>query len=184
MNRARLLPYVKNKKVLDVFSYIGAWGILAAKYDASEVVCVDSSQPALTQLLRNAELNGVKHLIKTLQGDAFDILSSLKESFDVIILDPPAFIKKRKDSKEGLYAYQRINELALRLLNPQGILISASCSMHLAREDLLNILRRAAVKQGRNLSIIEQGHQGPDHPIHPAIPETEYLKAFYAILNL
>jgi 23S rRNA (cytosine1962-C5)-methyltransferase len=183
LSRARMLNYVQNKKVLDAFCYTGAWGILAAKGGAQAVTCLDASQSALAYLQRNAELNNVAGLVRSLHGDAFTTLAELvreKNQYDVIVLDPPALIKKRKDLAEGIIAYQRLNEYALRLLAPNGILISASCSMHLQRDDLLNVLRKAAVKTQRAISIIEQGHQGPDHPIHPAIPETEYLKTFFA----
>ena len=182
MNRARLASYVKNKRVLDVFSYIGAWGVQAAQFGASEVVCIDSSVQALDCLKQNAELNNLQNKIKILQADAFDILKKLyeaKEQFDVVILDPPAFIKRRKDMKEGLNAYRRINELAMKLFKKEGIFISASCSMHFQREDFVNVLNAASNKCQLSLQILEQGHQAPDHPIHPALPETDYLKAFF-----
>ena len=98
----------------------------------------------------------------------------------MVILDPPAFIQRRKDIKKGIAAYRKINELGLHLLHPGGILVSASCSMHLSRADLMQAMQGAANRAGVQLQIIEQGGQGPDHPIHPAIPETEYLKAIYA----
>jgi 23S rRNA (cytosine1962-C5)-methyltransferase len=102
------------------------------------------------------------------------------QSFDVVILDPPAFVQRRKDLKKGIAAYRRINELGLRLLRPGGVLVSGSCSMHLSRADLMQAMQGAANRAGTQLQIIEQGAQGPDHPIHPAIPETEYLKAIFA----
>jgi len=182
-NRARLKNYVNGKRVLDVFSYIGAWGIAAANYGASEVTCIDSSAQALNWLMENAKLNRCENKITTLQNDAFTALNQLKENnekFDIVILDPPAFIKRRKDLKEGLHAYRRLNQLAAKLLAPQGIIFSASCSLHLTHENLVDIIRTSGFKQDQYLQIIEQGHQGPDHPIHPAIPETEYLKLFVA----
>lgn len=97
--------------------------------------------------------------------------------FDVVILDPPAFIQRRKDLKKGITAYRRVNELGLQLLQTGGLLVSASCSMHLARADLIDALQQAAVRSGSQIRVVEQGAQGADHPIHPAIPETEYLKA-------
>jgi len=100
--------------------------------------------------------------------------------FDVVILDPPAFIQRRKDLKKGITAYRRINELGLNLLRPGGLLVSASCSMHLSRADLMSALQQAAVRAGCQVRVVEQGAQGPDHPIHPAIPETEYLKTIFA----
>ncbi|HEU0052570.1 MAG TPA: hypothetical protein VFQ39_05310, partial [Longimicrobium sp.] len=98
--------------------------------------------------------------------------------FDVVVLDPPAFIKRRKDQKAGEEAYRRVNQLAMEVLRPDGILVSASCSFHLPREALQDAMLRAARRQGRGLQILEEGRQGPDHPVHPAIPETAYLKSF------
>ncbi len=181
-NRARTQEYVKDKRVLDVFSYVGAWGIQAAMAGAQEVVCLDSSKTAIQALTNNAELNGVAKKVHTLEKDAFDGLKDLDETgekFDVIIIDPPAFIKRKKDHKQGLAAYQRINMLALRLINNGGILVSSSCSYHLKRTELMSAIVRANKGQQKWIQVIEQGHQAPDHPIHPAIPETEYLKSLY-----
>lgn len=181
--RAKLKGLVTGKRVLDVFSYIGGWGVQAAAFGASEVHCVDGSEKALDQVMRNAKLNGVESKVQTLQGDAFDALTALKqdgERFDVIVLDPPAFITRRKDHKAGLQAYRRANELAMRLLTRDGLLVSASCSMHLAREELVDVIRASSRHIDRQAQILHHGHQGADHPIHPAIPETEYLKAVFA----
>lgn len=185
MNRNHLQNYVKDKTILDVFSYIGAWGIAAAVGGAREVTCIDSSQTALTILNENALLNNVAAKIKTIKDDAFATLKNLqsdKQKFDVIILDPPAFIKRRKDIKEGVTAYLRLHEAALKILNPNGILFSTSCSQHLSREMLGDIIRRGGINTKLDLRIIESLHQAPDHPIHPAIPETEYLKGFIIFL--
>lgn len=182
MNRDRLRRYVGERRVLDLFSYIGGWGVQAATFGAREVLCVDSSAPALAAARTNADLNGVAGRVEARQGDAFEILQGLaeaKERFDVIVLDPPAFIKRRKDAKEGEQAYRRINKLALELLAPGGTMVSASCSFHLGRDSLLRAILWAASRAGRDVQIVEEGHQGPDHPVHPAIPETSYLKAFF-----
>lgn len=181
--RARLKGLVTGKRVLDVFSYIGGWGVQAAAFGAAEVHCVDASEKALDQVMRNAALNGVEDRVHTLQGDAFEALQALKqegERFDVVIMDPPAFITRRKDHKAGLQAYRRANELAMRLLSRDGLLVSGSCSMHLAREELVDVLRASARHIDRTAQIVHHGHQGADHPIHPAIPETEYLKSVFA----
>ncbi len=181
-NRARLGRYVHGSRVLDVFSYVGAWGVQAAVAGAAQVVCLDSSASALQRASENAARNHVGDRLSTLSGDAFESLRALREAreqFDVVILDPPAFIKRRKDAREGAEAYRRLNELAIRVLAKDGILVSASCSYHFAATDLRSTLQRAARHLDRHLSILEQGFQGPDHPIHPAIPETEYLKAFF-----
>jgi len=181
-NRTAMHKYVKNKRVLDVFSYIGAWGLQAAAAGASEVCCVDSSAVAQSFLEKNAVANGLADKVRHETGDAFDVLKSMREDkqrFDVVIVDPPAFIKRRKDIKTGEQGYARLNQLALQVLAPDGILISCSCSMHLAAERLQSILYQSARKQGRQMQILERGFQSLDHPVHPAIVETAYLKAFY-----
>ncbi|MBC8519638.1 MAG: class I SAM-dependent rRNA methyltransferase [Gammaproteobacteria bacterium] len=181
MNRQRMKSYVKGQRVLDLFSYIGGWGVQAAVAGASEVICVDSSESSLEHVHGNAALNDVTDKMATLHGDVFAALKELRaarEQFDLVVVDPPAFIKRRKDQKNGLQAYRRVNELAMRLLSRDGILVSASCSHHLQRSQLKSILLQSSRHIDRNLTILEEGHQGPDHPVHPAIPETEYIKCF------
>jgi 23S rRNA (cytosine1962-C5)-methyltransferase len=187
VNRAQLQQYVKGKRVLDVFSYIGGWGVQAAKAGASEVVCVDASESALDGVEQNAALNGVQDIVSTIQGKAIDVLKHLiaeNERFDIVVLDPPAFIKKRKDQKAGEAAYRHINELGMRLLGRDGLIVSASCSMHLGKDTLVEIVRASGRHLDRHVQIIGQGGQGPDHPVHPAIPETDYLKAVFARVYL
>lgn len=182
MNRARLMAYAKGRRVLDVFSYVGGWGVQAAAAGAEQVVCVDASADALEHAGRNAAMNGVEGKVAVRRGDAFDTLRALAaegEKFDVVVLDPPAFIKRKKDQAAGFEAYRRVNQLALEVLKQDGVLVSASCSYHMPREALQDAMLRAARHRGRALQIVEQGHQGPDHPVHPAIPETAYLKAFF-----
>jgi 23S rRNA (cytosine1962-C5)-methyltransferase len=180
--RARLPLYAKERRVLDVFSYVGGWGIQAAVGGASETLFVDSSASALELVRANAALNGVGDAVRTLEGSAFDVLKELHEAgerFDTIVLDPPAFIPRRKDIKAGETAYRRINELAIRLLNRDGFLVSASCSLHLTRDALTDILRASARHLDRQLQVLEQHGQGADHPVHPAIAETDYLKSVF-----
>jgi 23S rRNA (cytosine1962-C5)-methyltransferase len=187
LNRLRAQAYAKGCRVLDVFSYVGAWGIQAALAGAKDVMCVDSSAAALDGVMRNAELNGLTEKVATLEGDVFEALKALRaerERFDMVILDPPAFIKRKKDLKEGEIAYQRVNQMAMQLLNKDGILVSASCSYHLQRSRLREIIAAAARHVDRGAQILEQGHLGPDHPVHPAMPETDYLKAFITRLTL
>jgi 23S rRNA (cytosine1962-C5)-methyltransferase len=177
-NRAAFLKYVAGKRVLDVFSYLGAWGLSAARAGAAEVVCVDSSAPALELLQASADANGLA--VATRRGDAFDVLAALREAgerFDVVVIDPPAFIKRRRDIPKGQAAYRKLNQLAMQLLARDGILVSCSCSHHLAQDDLIGAIQQAARHVGRFVQIIEVGGHAPDHPIHPAIPETRYLKA-------
>jgi len=181
LNRARMQQYASDKRVLDVFSYIGGWGVQAAVAGAAEVLCVDSSDTALAQLAHNASLNQVSSRIRTQSGDAFEVLKGLRaerERFDVVILDPPAFIKRKKDFHAGQTAYHRLNQAAMQLLSKDGILVSASCSYHLTRENLKQVLLQTSRHVDRQLLILEQGHQGPDHPLLPAVAETEYLKSF------
>ena len=181
-NRARMQSLVKGKRVLDLFSYVGGWGVQALAAGAEEVACVDASAGALEIAAENAKLNNRLNQLRTLQGDAFDLCKSLiaeKAKFDVVIVDPPAFIARRKDIRNGERAYARINNFAMRLLQKDGVLVSASCSMHLQRDRLVDILRSNSRELDRNAQIFAQGYQGADHPIHPAIPETEYLKAYF-----
>ncbi|WP_428608590.1 class I SAM-dependent rRNA methyltransferase [Sedimenticola sp.] len=181
-NRGRMIPYVQGKRVLDVCSYVGAWGVQAAVKGASEVICVDASAAALDAVDRNAQENGVAEQVAGLQGDAFDALRELRqahERFDVVLVDPPAFIKRKKDTKEGTLAYRRLNQLALQVLSKDGILVSSSCSHHMREEALLLEIQQAARHTDRSLQLLERGFQAPDHPVHPAIPETAYLKTFY-----
>ncbi|HEY7884392.1 MAG TPA: class I SAM-dependent rRNA methyltransferase [Cellvibrionaceae bacterium] len=182
-NRAQLQQQAAGKRVLDVFSYIGGWGIEAAIAGASAVVCVDASQRAVDAVMQNARLNQVEDKVTAIAGKAIDVMKSLLadgERFDVVVLDPPAFIKKRKDQKAGEAAYRHINELGIRLLAKEGLLVSASCSMHLSIETLKDIVRASAHHAGVDARFIYQGGQGADHPVHPAIVETDYLKAVFA----
>jgi 23S rRNA (cytosine1962-C5)-methyltransferase len=175
-NRAYLSRLVSGKSVLDVFSYVGGWSLLALKKGASQVTAIDSSQAAGTLLLESAQHDARLNFI---HEDAFKALKQLREQqrcFEVIILDPPAFIKKRKDLRDGRIAYLRLHQQALRLLAKPGLLVSASCSMLLKSEELQELALQAARAAGRELRLIYRGQQGPDHPIHPAIAETEYLK--------
>jgi 23S rRNA (cytosine1962-C5)-methyltransferase len=181
LNRQRTQQYVKDKRVLDVFSYVGGWGVEALQAGAKEVSCVDASAFALDLAKQSAALNNLESHFSSFEGDAFDILKSLaddKAKYDVVILDPPAFVKRRKDLKEGSLAYRRINRLAMNLVKHEGILVSASCSYHLGREQLLNEIRQASYLANVDCQVLEQGHQGPDHPVHPAMKETDYLKSY------
>ena len=187
MNRSQLQKWVAGAEVLDVFSYIGGWGIQAAVAGASKVICVDASQSAVDSVLENAALNQVQQKVSAIKSKAVDALKQLvqdKQQFDCVVLDPPAFIKKRKDQKAGEAAYRHLNELALRLLRPGGLLVSASCSMPLQETTLTHIVHAAARHQKKSVQLIYKGGQGPDHPVHPMMPETAYLKAqFFRVLS-
>jgi 23S rRNA (cytosine1962-C5)-methyltransferase len=179
-NRSRLARYVAGKRVLDMYSYIGSWGVRAARFGAREVICSDSSQLALDFARENAKRNGVA--LETRLGDALDVLAELASEgarFDVVIVDPPALIKRRKDVPAGQSHYERLNRLAFNVLAPDGILVSCSCSHHLDAAMLQRAILGAAKESGRRAQILERHAHAPDHPIHPAMPETEYLKAFF-----
>jgi 23S rRNA (cytosine1962-C5)-methyltransferase len=180
-NRDRLARYARGARVLDVFSYAGAWALRAHGFGAQAVECVDASQTALDSAMRNAELNGASLL--THKGDALEVMKSLRaqeKQYELVIVDPPALIKRKKDERAGLEHYAALNRAALHLLAPDGVLVSCSCSHHLEPEQLQRVLLRESRNVGRRLQLLEQGGQGPDHPVHPAIPETRYLKAFIA----
>jgi 23S rRNA (cytosine1962-C5)-methyltransferase len=180
-NRARLARYIApGARVLDVCCYAGAWAITALRAGAARACCVDSSQAALDFAAANAARNGLA--VETLRADAFEALEALAdrgERYDLVILDPPAFIKRKKDIPRGQAAYRKLNQLALGLLGEEGTLVSCSCSYHLAAEELMSAIQGAARHSGRFVQILEAGGQSPDHPVHPAIPETRYLKAFF-----
>src|ERR1700736_6187266 len=180
-NRQRLLRYMwPGMRVLDVCSYVGAWAVTALKNGAASARCIDSSDAALQAASRNAQANGVH--VETTRDDAFDALKALQERgerFDVVIVDPPAFIKRKKDVPQGQAAYRKLNQLALGLLADEGLLVSCSCSYHLAPGELVKAIQSAPRNSGGFAQILEAGGQSPDHPVHPAIPETRYLKAFF-----
>jgi 23S rRNA (cytosine1962-C5)-methyltransferase len=179
-NRRAFTRYVHGARVLDVFSYLGAWGLAAARAGAREVVCVDSSAAALELLQASADASGLA--VKTIRDDAFDALAALREAgekFDVVVVDPPGFIKRKRDIPKGTAAYRKLNQVAMQLLPRDGFLVSCSCSHHFAPSELTGVIQQAARHLGRAAQIVEQGGQAPDHPIHPAIPETHYLKAMF-----
>ena len=184
-NRRALSKYVRRgARVLDVFSYVGAWGVRAAQGSAREVLCVDSSAAALEMAVSNAERNKTK--VVAVRGDAFDVLEDMGKKgarFDLVVIDPPAFAKRKKDLPKALAAYKRLNQLAMQVIADDGILVSCSCSYHVSPADLEDAIAKAARAAEKHLQILEMGGQSPDHPVHPAIPETRYLKAYFCRVN-
>ena len=180
-NRERLRRYLPpGARVLDVCSYVGAWAVTALKAGAGSASCVDSSATALAFVERNARANGVA--VETIRDDAFDALKALQEKgarYDVVILDPPAFAKRKKDAPQAQAAYRKLNQLALPLIERDGLLVSCSCSYHMGADELAASIQSAARHSSRFVQVLEQGGQSPDHPVHPAIPETRYLKSFF-----
>ncbi|MBL4584670.1 MAG: class I SAM-dependent rRNA methyltransferase [Pseudomonadales bacterium] len=185
-NRAQLSRYVNGMRVLDLYSYVGGWGIQAATFGASEVVMVDSSTLALEVAGENARLNEVQDKCKTVHAEVLEALKQFRadgEKFDMVILDPPALIKRKKDQRKGEEHYHNLNQQAVQLLNPNGFLVSGSCSMNLSEERLIDILGTAAHRNGRTIQILEKGGLGADHPLSPAIPEMDYLKSVFCYMT-
>ncbi|HWR03318.1 MAG TPA: class I SAM-dependent rRNA methyltransferase [Humidesulfovibrio sp.] len=179
--RAMAASLSAGRQVLDVFSYAGGLGIACAHAGAERAVCLDASGVALSYAAKSAELSGVADRVEILEADALAGLKELRAQgrrFGLVSVDPPAFVKRRKDMEKGLAAYRTANRLALELVEDGGFLIACSCSQHVGRDDLRKVLAGAARDAGVRLSIVRQCHQAADHPIHPAMPETEYLKGF------
>jgi 23S rRNA (cytosine1962-C5)-methyltransferase len=174
-----LAGLAEGKRVLDAFCYTGAWGLHALHYGATSVLGLDSSEKAIHQARANALRNGMKDRITFQQEEVFDGLRKLLangERFDLIILDPPSFVKNRKELKDAVRGYKEINRLAMLLLNTKGILITCSCSHLMDAVTFRSLLVDAAADAKRSFRIISWRTQGPDHPIVLGIPETEYLK--------
>ncbi len=162
---------------LDLFTCTGGFALHAARACAS-IEAVDTSAPALELAAENARLNHIEN-IHWREANAFDYLTGLVSSrrqFDWIVLDPPAFAKSRSNLDAALRAYREINFKALKLLAPGGVLVTCSCSHHLAEAELLGIVASAALATGRTLRVLERRTQAPDHPILLTVPETHYLK--------
>lgn len=180
-NHLLLKEISKGREVLDCFCYSGSWGIHAAFFGAERVTCIDSSERAVALAAENAALNGFDGIVKCEEADAFERLRSLKgegRSFDVVVLDPPAFVKSRKVLKEAMKGYFTINRRAMELLRPGGHLITCSCSYHMEREMFRDLLVKAAHQARREMRLLEVRSQAPDHPVLLSMPESEYLKCF------
>jgi 23S rRNA (cytosine1962-C5)-methyltransferase len=166
----------KGKTVLDVFSYIGGWGVQAAAHGATAVTCVDSSAPAGAALLANAALNNLDN-VQFIESDAFEWLKkSATQSYDVVVIDPPALIQKRRDFEQGRQAYFVLNEHAIQRVADGGLFITASCSLHLHREELVRIVQQVARRQNKRVQLVHEAHPAADHPQLLAMSESAYLK--------
>lgn len=178
--RQALTKYAKGKSVLNCFSYTGGFSIYALAAGARRAVNVDMSAGALEAAKRNVELNKLP-LAKS-EFICADVKEYLKQvqpaAFDIIILDPPAFIKNQKSFERGVIGYLNINEAAIRLLPKNGILITCSCSSHLTLSDFRSLIAKAAARQKRTIQIIESFTHGLDHPRLASFPEGDYLKCF------
>ena len=178
-NRAAIAPFVKGKTVLDCFTHTGSFALHAGKYGAASVTGVDISEYACQFAMENARLNGLEDRVKFVTANAFDLLaeeSRAGKKYDVIILDPPAFTKTRSALESALRGYKEINLRAMKMIRDGGILVTCSCSQHVA-PDLFRKMVGDAAKDARVLlRQIEFRTQGKDHPILPQAPETQYLK--------
>jgi 23S rRNA (cytosine1962-C5)-methyltransferase len=176
-NRDRVAALAEGARVLDVFSHVGAFGLRCAVACARDVTLVDSSAPALAQAEQAAALNSIAERVHIRRDDAFDAMTSLVgERFDIVVCDPPAFAPSRKDAEAGLRAYGRMARLAAPLVTPGGFLFVASCSFHSPLEAWSAQLAFGLHRARREGRILFTGSAGPDHPVHPHLPETAYLK--------
>ena len=177
-NRKLLERYATGRKVLNLFSYTGGFSLYALRANAELVDSVDISQRALDIAVKNIELNNFdssKH--RTFARDCFDYLNNVKPNqYDLIIIDPPAFAKSNATVKNAIRGYRELNIKAFRKIAPGGIVFTFSCSQRIEPQLFRNIIFTAAAEAKRNIRILHQLHQGPDHPINIFHPETEYLK--------
>ena len=175
-NREALRRWAHGKTVLDLYCYDGAWSLTAAQAGAAETIGVDSSGTAIARATQNARLNNLAQC-RFIESDVIDFLKGLdRKTFDVVVLDPPAFAKTRRDAEQAMKGYIDANRRALLALSPGGILVSCSCSYHMAEEDLKTAILRASQASGKTLRLLESRGQALDHPALLAMPETRYLK--------
>jgi 23S rRNA (cytosine1962-C5)-methyltransferase len=183
-NRAFMAGLAKGKSVLDAYSYTGGFGILAAKSGASETVCLDSSAPALALAEDSAAANQVS--VRAVKADVFEEmerLAALKEVFDIVIADPPPFVKSKKDLEPGAKAYRKLARLAASVTAPGGTLLLASCSHNIPTDRFAAECAAGIMRGGRKATLIRSAGAGPDHPVHPMLPESAYLKALVYALD-
>ncbi len=180
-NRLAAAIYAKGKRVLEAFCHTGAFGIQAALAGAQSVEGLDVSAAAVALAQAHAELNQVASICEYRQADAFDelrVLERNQQRYELVILDPPAFARSKKALPHALAGYKDVNLRGLRLLQPGGVLVSCSCSQPVGDDDFWTMLQAAARDAHRQIRLLEQRGQGPDHPVLAGMPETRYLKCF------
>lgn len=178
-NRMMMAMHAKNKTVLDVFSHSGGFGVLAAKHGAEEVTMVDSSQLALDLAMRAATENGVADRCQTIKGDAVEVMKNLAgegKQYAVVIADPPAYVKSAKDVAAGLKGYEKVAFHASALVKSGGYFFTATCSHHAGRSAFNKAALAGLAQAGRKAEIVKQTSASADHPLHPRLPQSEYLK--------
>jgi 23S rRNA (cytosine1962-C5)-methyltransferase len=179
-NRALMARFSQGAKLLDLYSYTGGFGIQAAAAGATEVLAIDRSEAALDLLKRAAVLNGVETRVAARRGEAFEALEQLvaeKKRFDVVSADPPAFVKSKKDFHVGGKAYRKLARLAAQAVEPGGLLFIASCSHNMPAAEFAAQVARGIHEGGRSAKQLYATGAAPDHPVHPFLPESAYLKA-------
>ena len=183
-NRRFMAGLAKDARVLDAYCYSGGFGVLAATRGAKSVVCLDRSQPALNAAQQAAALNKVDGIVSFRKGEVFETLEKEKpRSYEVVICDPPAFVKSRKDLKTGAQGYRKLVRLAAPLVTKGGFFFVASCS-HLVDVPLFaEQVRRGLRDAERSGRILLSSGAALDHPVHPNLPETAYLKAMVLQLD-
>ena len=177
-NHNAIKPYVNQKTVLDCFSHIGGFGLHAAYHHAKSVTCLDISEQAVSNIESNAKLNNLTQ-VKAMKADVFNQLKTYQETnttFDVVILDPPAFAKKKEDIKKAYKGYKDINLQALKIINPDGYLVSCSCSHYMTPTLFMDMLMDASIDAGRVTQMIDFNIQSKDHPALLGSDESLYLK--------
>lgn len=186
-NRSALKDIVRGAEVLDAFCYTGSFSLHAIKFGASKVIAIDSSSSALDLARKNAELNGFTERIEFIEGDAFDILRDFYKSgktFDVVILDPPAFAKSQRHIEGAIRGYKEINLRAIKMIRDGGFLVTCSCSQHITPEIFQGIINSAMIDANKILRLVEFRTQAKDHPILLSYPESLYLKCgIYQVLT-
>ena len=175
-NRTLLGTYAKGKKILNTFCYSGGFSLSALHAGAKEVHSLDSSKKAIELTDANIALNKFKGKHKSIVADAMEYLKNIDNSYDIIVLDPPAFAKHRDKRHQAIQGYKRLNEMAIKAIKPGGIIFTFSCSQVVDKYLFTNTVIAAGINSGRNIRILEQLHQPADHPINAFHPEGEYLK--------
>ncbi len=185
-SRAFLARLSAGARVLDAYCYGGGFGIAAAMGGASSVTLLDRSQAALSAAMGSAEANGVAPRCLAIQDDVFTALDAMRvagETFDVVVVDPPAFAKSRKDLPAALRGYRKLTRQAAALVSPGGILFTASCSYNAGLADFAEAVSRGLNDAGRTGRILRTAGAGADHPVHPMLPESAYLKSLTLALD-